>query len=86
MTKTRKPRAFTTGKIDQDAPANIVIGKLGGLAVVSREGGYSTSTVWGWMKRGDIPPKRVPELKELGLRLKPRVVIKDADFLRQSAA
>lgn len=86
MTKPRKPRAPTTGKIDPEEPANIVIGKLGGLAVVCQHGGYPSSTVWGWMKRGDIPPRRVPELKELGLRLKPRVVLKDGDFLRKAAS
>lgn len=85
MKKPRKPRAPTTGKIDPTAPANIVIAKLGGLAVVCEQSGWPTSTVWGWMKRGDIPPKRVPDLKALGLAMKPRVVLPDSDFIRKAA-
>lgn len=84
----RTPRAEV---IDPAAPASIVINtRFGGLArfcEAAAEAGrpYSTSTVWGWLKRGDIPPRQVPEIKAIAAAQKPVVRLRDGDFIRQSA-
>jgi len=77
MRTTYKRRLYE--KLDPEAPANIVIAKLGGLNAVRRETGLAPSTIWGWQKRGIIPHPRIPMLKDVARRLK--VKIKDGDFL-----
>ena len=79
-----KPRGIRTSsrtQIDDGAPASIVIKKLGGLAAVSRESGIATSTIWRWLKSGNISPKYVVQLKQLAQRL--NVDLCDSDFVRQ---
>lgn len=80
MIKTRKPRTSKSENVDPTAPAFKVVAKFGGLGRMARDTGLATSTIWGWMRRGDIPPKRVPEVKSWGLKLK--VKLKDSDFVR----
>lgn len=79
----RKPRTSNSDQVDTTAPASTVVGKFGGLGKMHADTGYATSTIWGWLKRGDIPPKRVPEIKAHAIRLKVR--LKDSDFLRDAA-
>ena len=91
MKQTRKARTPSADTIDQAAPAWIVVSKFGGLAricEIAQQNGIKlpTSTVWGWVRRGDIPPRRVPEIKALALKAKPIVRLKDSDFIRQTAA
>ena len=83
MKKMRKPRRSNSDNIDTMAPASIVVTKFGGLGKMAHDTGIATSTIWGWMRRGDIPPKRVPDLKAHAMRLK--VKLKDSDFVRGMA-
>jgi hypothetical protein len=79
--RNRKPSA----QIDTTAPASIIVNdRFGGLARFCELTGLSTSTVWGWLLSGDVPPKRVPEIKAKAMAAK--VKLKDSDFVRQLAA
>lgn len=91
----RKARTPRTENIDQTAPASVVINKFGGLArfcelsaeqATEDRPAIPTSTVWGWLVRGDIPPKRVPEIKAIAQAARPIVRLKDSDFVRQAIA
>lgn len=68
------------GIVKKDTPAGRVVAKFGGLANMSESTGIPPSTIWGWIRRGDIPPKRVPEVKRHARDLKIR--IKDSEYLR----
>jgi hypothetical protein len=90
----RKSRTPRTDNIDQTAPASVVMNKFGGLArfcelskqyATPERAAIPTSTVWGWITRGDIPPKRVPEVKAIAALARPIVRLKDADFVRKAA-
>lgn len=77
----RKPRTSNSSKVDPTAPASIIVAKFGGLGNMHNQTGIPTSTIWKWQLGGDIPNKRVLELKAHAARLK--IKLKDSDFVRQ---
>jgi len=81
--KRRRARQPSAAKIDVNAPAYLVVEKFGGLARFCELSGIPSSTVWGWVKRGDIPFRHVPNIKMIAARCKPVVKLKDSDFLRK---
>lgn len=87
MKKSRAARTPRAESIDQTAPASIVVNKFGGLArfcdAAEKAGNpYATSTVWGWIKRGDIPLRQVSPIKAIGMAQDPVIEIPDSDFFR----
>lgn len=74
--KSRGPRASVID-IDQNAPANVIITKFGGLAEASRKTGIATSTIWVWAKSGLIPQKRWAEIMAAGAAHKIKITQKD---------
>jgi hypothetical protein len=54
---------------------NTIIEKFGGMSALARATGLSVSTVQGWKERGQIPARRIPEVRRaakesLGLELR----------------
>lgn len=91
MKNKRAARTSSAAVVDPTAPASIVITeRFGGLArfceAAERAGTpYASSTVWGWLKRGDIPPRQVPAIKAIASAQRPVVKLRDSDFIRQAA-
>jgi hypothetical protein len=85
MKVLRKPRTpKDASAIDQNSSAWIIINdKFGGLARYCAFSGDPTSTVWGWLQRGYIPPLKQPRVLELAKKHK--IDVKPADFIPRQA-
>jgi len=77
--RRRKRHPTITDRIDQTAPAYIVVDKWGGLAEFCRDTGWPTSTVHDWLVKGLIPADRQARVLELAAELRKK--IKPADFV-----
>lgn len=82
----RKPRKIVSDTIDQTKPPAIIVAKFGGLSEFSRKTGFSTGTVYGWMKRGTIPTRTMDsgatyQAHIMDVATDHKIKIKPTDFL-----
>lgn len=77
--RRRKRLPTTSDRIDQAAPAYVVVDKFGGLAEFCRITGWPSSTVHDWLVKGLIPADR--QARVLELARDHRKPVKPADFV-----
>ncbi len=79
-TKAPRQRAITSDRVDQNAPAYVVIvTKWGGLSSFCTDTGWPSSTVHDWLVKGLIPADRQARVLELARDL--RKPVKPVDFV-----
>lgn len=57
-----------------------IISKFGGQNALARALGRRQSTVWGWVSRGQVPNRRIPEVIAAAAQLDPPVYLRPDDF------
>lgn len=62
-----------------------IVAAFGGQAALGRAIGASQGTVWGWLKSGFVPTRRVPQIIAAAARLDPPVTLTPADFFPAGA-
>lgn len=82
MENAKKPRAMrrsNTDKVDHDSTAyKIIVVKFGGLGRFHELSRIATSTVWGWLLRGQIPT--IQQQRVLDIARQNKIDIKPEDF------
>ncbi|MBW6400011.1 helix-turn-helix domain-containing protein [Roseomonas sp. HJA6] len=63
-----------------------LVAAFGGQNAMARALGTSQGTVWGWLKGGYVPSRRIPEVIDAAARLNPPVVLTHADFFAAAKA
>lgn len=83
----RKQRALTSDRVDHSKPAPIIINqRFNGLTHFCELTGYPTSTAWGWVERGFIPPRwrgKSTQPHILAIAAKHKISMEAADFVEQ---
>lgn len=67
-------------KVDQAAPAAIVVGKWPSLYKFARDTGFAPGTVYRWMESGFIPGKYHTQIIAKGAAATPKVKVLPTDF------
>jgi hypothetical protein len=80
----RKQRAITSGKVDPNKPASIVINKFGGLTLFCEITGFATSTAHGWTVSGYIPPRHHAAI--LAKAAEHSIALEPGDFVERPAS
>lgn len=57
-----------------------IVDRFGGQNAMARALGTSQGTIWGWLRAGHVPSRRVPQVIEAAARLDPPVRLSPADF------
>lgn len=79
--RSRKAITPRSAQLNPEMPANVIIGRFGGLTRFCDWTGYKTSTVWDWQRKGFIPADRQPHVLEVAQRH--GIELEPADFVFQ---
>lgn len=63
-----------------------IVAAFGGQNAMARALGTSQGTVWGWLRAGHVPSRRIPAIIEAAARLPAPVALTPSDFFPAVAA